>query len=482
MSSTDTSLARDRILSLLDTNSFVEVGAMVTNRSTDFNLLGKEVPADGVITGYGLIENKPVYVYSQDAASLHGTIGEMHAKKIANMYELALKVGAPVIGLVDCAGLRLQEATDALAGFGEVYLKQTLASGVIPQITAIFGTCGGGVAVSSVLSDFTVMEEKKAKLFVNSPNAIEHNYIAKCDTSCAAFQAESGVVDAVGTDEEDVLQKVRELVSVLPSNNEDENLGETKDDLNRMVNELEASLGDPALVCAELSDNHQFVEVKKAFAKEMVTAFIKLNGMTIGVVANRQELYVDGKKEEEFDAVLTTNGCKKAAEFVKFCDAFRIPVVSFTNVEGYKATKQEEQTIAKAVAALTDAFASATVPKINVVAKKAYGSAYITMNSKHIGADMVFTYPDALIGMMDATSAARIMYEKEIEEASDKDAIIREKAAQYEALQSSALSAAKRGYVDAIIEPASTRKQLIYAFEMLFTKRDSRPSKKHGTI
>ncbi len=465
MSSTDTSMARERILSLLDANSFVEVGAMVTKRSTDFNLLEKEVPADGVITGYGLIDNKPVYVYSQDSSSLNGTIGEMHAKKIAGIYSLALKVGAPVVGLIDCAGIRLQEATDALAGFGDLYLKQTLASGVIPQITAVFGNCGGGVAVSSALSDFTIMEEKNAKLFVNSPNAIENNYIAKCDTSSAKFQAEAGVVDVVGADEQEVLEKVRELVSVLPSNNEDETFIETNDDLNRIVS---GSL-DPLEMLKEVSDQNQFVEIKKAYATDMVVGFIKLNGMTVGAVANKEDS-------------LSTDGCKKAASFVNFCDAFNIPVVTFTNVAGYKATKEEEKTIASAAASLTYAFANATVPKVNVITGKAYGSTYITMNSKHIGADLVFAYPDAKIGMMDANNAAQIMYAEELEAAADKKAFLSEKAKEYETVQSSPVSAAKRGYVDSIIEPQSTRKQLVYAFEMLFTKRENRPSKKHGTM
>ena len=469
MSSTDASAARARIASLLDANSFVEVGAMVTKRSTDFNLLEKEVPADGVITGYGLIDSKPVYVYSQDATQLHGTIGEMHARKIANIYDLALKVGAPVVGLIDCAGIRLQEATDALAGFGDIYLKQTLASGVIPQITAVFGHCGGGVAVSSALSDFTIMEEKKAKLFVNSPNAIEGNYTEKCDTASAIFQAKAGVVDAIGTNEEEVLKKVREFVSILPSNNEDEAFIETNDDLNRLLPNILEELKNPSVALSNLSDKHIFVEVKKEYAKDMVVGFIKLNGITVGAVANRE-------------TTLTTGGCKKAAEFVKFCDAFSIPVVTFTNVIGYKSTKEEEKSIAVAAAKLTYAFANATVPKINVVVGDAFGSAYITMNSKHIGADLVFAYEGTRIGMMNAKSAVQIMYAEEISKANDAEEFINEKAEEYDNVQSSAKAAAKRGYVDNIIEPEATRKQLIYAFEMLLTKRENRPSKKHGTI
>uniref|UniRef100_UPI00286F6935 acyl-CoA carboxylase subunit beta n=1 Tax=Anaerosporobacter sp. TaxID=1872529 RepID=UPI00286F6935 len=464
--------------------SFVEVGAMVTKRSTDFNMQQKEIPADGVITGYGVVDSKLVYVYSQDATALGGSVGEMHAKKIARIYDMAMKVGAPVIGLIDCAGLRLQEATDALNGFGELYLKQTLASGVIPQVTAIFGNCGGGVAISSNLSDFTFMTEKEAKLFVNSPNALDGNYTAKCDTSAAKYQAEAGVADVVCKDEEAVLASVRELITILPSNNEDDDsYDECTDDLNRLVPSLGTSLKDSAVALREISDDNFFFEVKSAYAKDMVTGFIRLNGMTIGAIANRAEILdKDFKAVEKFDASLSTAGCEKATSFVNFCDAFNIPVLTLTSVKGYKATTEEEKTIAKAAAKLTYAFANATVPKVNVVVGEAYGSAYVTMNSKHIGADMVLAYEDAAIGMMDAKSAAQIIYADDIKDASDATAMINEKASEYASLQSSVEAAAKRGYVDIVIPAEATRKQLVYAYEMLFTKRESRPNKKHGTI
>ncbi|BBF42155.1 acetyl-coenzyme A carboxyl transferase alpha chain [Lachnospiraceae bacterium KM106-2] len=484
MSNTAQLSARERIDSLLDDNSFVEIGALVTRRSTDFNMQQKEVPADGVITGYGVIDNNPVYVYSQDASALNGTMGEMHAKKIVHIYDLALKVGAPVIGLIDCAGLRLQEATDALAGFGEIYLKQTLASGVIPQITGIFGTCGGGAAVSGALSDFVFMEEKNAKLFVNAPNAIEGNHVTKCDTASAAFQSEAGVANFVGEDEADVLNQMRSLVSILPSNNEDdESFTECTDDLNRVLEGFESEVADPEKALVDLSDNNAFVEVNKNFAKDMVTGFVRLNGMTVGAVANRTAKMDDEfKVVEKYDGVLTAAGCEKAESFVTFCDAFNIPVVTLTNVTGYKATKCEEKKLARATAKLTYAFANATVPKINVIVGKAFGSAYITMNSKHIGADLVFAFDSSEIGMMDAKEAAKIMYADEINGSSDVVAAIDEKAKEYATLQSSPVAAAKRGYVDNVIDPASTRKQLVYAFDMLFTKREDRPSKKHGTV
>lgn len=469
--------ARERIVSLLDENSFVEVGALITRRSTDFNLQQKEIPADGVITGYGVIDGNLVYVYCQDNTALNGTVGEMHAKKISHIYDLALKVGAPVIGLIDCAGLRLQEATDALNGFGEIYLKQTMASGVIPQITAVLGTCGGGSAVLTSLSDFTFMTKKDAKLFVNSPNAIDGNFTAKCDTATADFQAKAGNVDFVYEDDAAVLAKIRELITIFPTNNEDDaSYDECNDDLNRLVSNFTSETGDITLALQDISDDNYFLEVKAEYAKEMVTGFIRLNGMTIGAIANRTEvLNTEGKVSEKFDGSLTTAGCYKAEKFVEICDAYNIPILTLTNVTGYKATMSEEKSIGIATAKLTYAFANATVPKVNVIVGKAYGSAYITMNSKHIGADLVFAIEGAQIGMMEAKSAAQIMY-------AGDSTLINEKAEEYAALQSSAEAAAKRGYVDNIIEAPSTRKHLIYAYEMLFTKRESRPSKKHGTV
>lgn len=474
--------ARSRIEALLDDNSFVEIGSAVKARSTNFNIQTKDTPADGVITGYGVIDGRLVYVYSQDATVLNGTLGEMHAKKISNLYTLALKMGAPVIGLIDCAGVRLQEATDALAGFGHIYRKQVMASGVIPQITAVFGSCGGGLATMAALSDFTFMEEKKAKLFVNSPNALDGNYTAKCDTAAAAFVSSvTGLVDYVGS-EADVIANIRQLASFIPSNNEDEVFDDCQDDLNRLVEGIDG-VADAAYALSMLSDNGAFFETKKNYAKSMVTGFIKMNGATVGAVANRTELFdEEGKTVEKFDAVLTAEGAEKAADFVKFCDAFGIPVLTLTSVKGYEATVASEKKMAAAVAKLTYAFANATVPKVNVIVGDAYGSAYVTMNSKTIGADLVYAWPAVKIGVMDGEMAAKIIYADEIKNAENPAALTAEKAAEYIALQESADSAAARGYVDDIIEPADTRKYVLAAFEMLFTKREDRPSKKHGTI
>ena len=474
---TENSASR-RIATLLDEGSFVEIGGAVTARSTTFNLQEKAAPSDGVITGYGVIDGNLVYVYSQDADVLGGALGEMHAKKIARIYDMAMKMGAPVIGLIDCAGLRLQEATDALEAFGSLYHKQALASGVIPQVTAIFGMCGGGLAVVPGLTDFTFMEAKDGKLFVNSPNALEGNEISKCNTASAEYQSKTaGLVDGIGAEAE-ILGQIRDLVCMLPANNEDDmSYEECTDDLNRICADIANASEDTAIALAQIADNQILVETKKDYAKEMVTGFIRLNGMTVGVVANRSKVYnAEAEVEAAFDSVLTVDGCKKATDFVNFCDAFSIPVLTLTNVTGFAATVESEKNMASAVAKLTYAFANATVPKVNVIVGKAFGSAYVSMNSKSIGADLVYAWPTAEIGMMDAKLAAQIMY-------ADADAeTLNEKAAEYKELQSSPNSAAARGYVDAIIEPADTRKYVIGAFEMLFTKREDRPAKKHGTV
>ena len=469
MSTTSNVSASNRIEALLDDNSFVEIGGLVKARNTDFNMTQKDTPADGVITGYGLVDNALVYVYSQDASVLGGSVGEMHAKKIARIYDMAMKMGAPVIGLIDCAGLRLEEATDALNAFGELYMKQTLASGVIPQICAVFGNCGGGLAVLSEMADFTFMSDK-AHLFVNSPNALDGNYTEKCDTSSAEFQAnETGNADFVG-DETEVLAKVRELVAMLPSNNEDGCFSEEcTDDLNRLCDGIENAVEDVQTVLEMISDNNVFFEIKKDYATDVVTGFIKLNGNTVGAVANNSDL-------------ISVKGAGKAEEFITFCDAFDIPVVSFTNITGFETTVCQEKKMAKAAARLTYAFANATVPKVNVIMKNAFGSAYVMMNSKGIGADVVYAWKDAKIGMMNAESAAKIIYADEISKADSANAMVAEKAAEYEALQLSTESAAGRGYVDSIVEPADTRKYLIGALEMLYTKREDRPYKKHGTV
>ena len=464
--------ARERIESLVDANSFVEIGGMITKRNTDFNMQEKETPADGVITGYGVIDGNLVYVYSQDATgygvvnsnlvyiysqdvtALNGSVGEMHAKKIAGIYEMAMKAGAPVIGLIDCAGIRVQEAMDALAGFGDIYMAKVNASGVIPQISAVLGSCGGGVAISSKLGDITIIEKTNGKLFVNSPNAIAGNRIEKCDTSDAAFQAECGNADIVCENEQEVFTTIRSLIDLLPANAGAAVVVENSDDPNRVLDGFDGYATDAKAALTQIADDTKFVELKAEYGKEMVTGLLSLDGVTVGAIANAKE------------GILSTAGCKKAEQFMYFCDAFNIPVVTLTNVKEYAADMQEEKTISQAVADLTYAFASADVPRINVITGEAYGSAYVSMNSKHIGADLVLALDSAKVGVMDAKVAAQILCEDEISQAANTKEALEEKAKEFDTLQDGATAAAKRGYVDNVISGSEIRKHLIYALQM----------------
>ncbi len=470
------SLAAQRLARLLDQNSFVELGSLVTARSTDFNLKEQAEASDGVITGHGLIDGNLVFVYSQDVSVLNGTIGEMHAKKIAGVYDMAMKMGAPVIGFLDCAGIRLQESVDALSGLGRIYRKMAQASGVIPQIAAVFGECGGGLSVVPAMCDFCFIEAEHGKLFLNSPNAIEGNHVDKCDTSAAKFQSqETGNIDLAGTEDE-IMTAIRTLIPMLPDNNSGKQLDQpTADDLNRACQSMDVMKGDARYLAAELSDDHVFFETKKDFAKSMVTGFIRLNGTTVGLVANTTEIHdASGEKTDSFDAVLNAKGTEKAASFVNFCDAFEIPVLTLVNTKGFCNCMCAEKRLARELGALTVAYANATVPKVTLVVGEAYGSAGVLMASRQIGADLVYAWPTAKIGMMAADLAAKIMYP-------DADAAtLSEKAKEYDALQDSALTAAKRGYVDLLVEPQDTRKYLIDAFEMLYTKRMDVPFKKHS--
>lgn len=471
--------ARERVEKLLDENSFVEVGAFVEPRSTDFNLNVVEAPADGVITGYGTVEGRLVYVYSQDVTVLGGALGEMHARKISRIYDMALKMGAPVIALIDSAGLRLQESTDALNGFGEVFLKQSMASGVVPQITAVLGNCGGGAAIVPSLSDFTFMTTKNANLFVNSPNALDDKNATLETYASAEFHSENtGIIDFVSDSDENCMLEIRRLVDMLPANNyEDSPIYTNNDDINRVVNELNSDVVngiDGINIIKSIADMNEVVEIKPNYAKEVITSLIRLNGSTVGVIANNT---LDN------DATLTSSACEKITSLVKFCNAFNIPIVSITDVTGFTSSVVEEKAgISKSIAAMTYAFANATVAKVNLIVNRAYGSAYIAQNSKHIGADFVYAWPNAKISVMNATSAVKIMYSDEINNSKVADEIITEKTNEYASMQSSPYMAAKRGYIDDIIEPAATRKRLIASLEMLYTKKEQRPDKKQGTI
>lgn len=453
--------AVERIYALLDERSFVEIGQAVTARSTDFQLDKVETPSDGVVTGYGLINGCPVYVYSQDAQVLGGSIGEMHARKIVNLYDLAIKTGVPVIGMIDCAGIRLQESTDALHAFGMIYKKQAEASGMILQISVIFGNCGGGLSVFPTLTDFTLMEEN-GQLFVNAPNAIEGNRKEVLNSASAVFQSkEAGTVDFVGNETE-VFEEIRKLTQIFPSNYKDQSkVIDCVDDLNRLCENISAGNGKEILI--QIADQNEFVELKKDYGNDMAIGFIRLNGETIGCIANKEER-------------ISAQGAKKAASFVKLCDAFGIGILTVTDTVGFVAEIEQEKELSQAIGTMTGAFVQATVPKVNVISKKAFGSAYVSMNSKSIGADFVYAWSDAKIGMMEADMAVKIM-----NPGANAD-VLKEKAKEYEELQSDVYTAARRGYVDTVIDPAETRKYVIGAFEMLYTKREMQIPKKHSVF
>ena len=462
MSEGQKSSAIRRLESLLDEDSFVELGSLVTARVTDFNLNPKTAESDGVVTGHGLIDERLVFVYCQDSSVLNGTIGEMHAKKILNVYEKAMKMGAPVIGLIDCGGVRLQEGFDATEAIGEVVAKACEASGMIPQIVGVLGNCGGGLAVLPALADFAFMSDS-AKLFVNSPDAIKGNYADKLDTASAKFQFEAGNVDAIGS-EEDVFDKIRQMVSILPSSSLDGIfVEECLDDLNRASSDLESKRDKVAEIAAEISDSKIFVETKSGWAKDMVTGFIMLNGQTIGVVGNQVGEHGD---------VLTFNGTRKAALFVKFCDAYEIPVLTLTNVDAYIACECAEKNLPRALAHLSVAFTSASVPKINLITKKANGSAYLFMNSKALGADLVYAFPDVEMSVMDPALAGGILAGDGMD-ASEAGREFEEKA-------TGLSNAARRGLVDKVVNFGDARKYLIAGFDMLFEKSEGN-YKKHTT-
>ncbi len=451
MDNQSTSSALTRIQSLLDEFSFVEVGRLVEARSTDFNLAEKKAPSDGVVTGYGTIDGNLVYVYAQDAGVLGGSIGEMHARKIANIYSMAMKNQAPVIALLDCSGVRLEEANDALFGLGRIYKKQTLASGQVPQITAIFGNCGGGLTVLAGLSDYVLMAEG-AKAYVNAPDAVQGN--KNDEIAKAAKREEYGLVDFDGTEDE-VYAQIRKLVSVLPGNCEDGGvLDECTDDLNRAVTGFDSLSADEAV--KQLSDNGVFIESKKGYSRDVVTGFAQIGGETVAIVANKE-------------ASLTWKGAEKAAKLVSFANAFDLPVVTLVDVTSYKNTECTESHMPTAAAKLAYAYANADVPMITVV-KNALGTAGLSFGAKALGADVVYAFQNSKIGVMDAAQAAKVV--------ANGDADAEKKFAS----ENTALAAAKRGYVDEIIAPEETRQRIAAALQMLGYKSVYRPDKKNGTV
>jgi propionyl-CoA carboxylase beta chain len=480
--------ARERIDLLLDEGTFEELDKFVRHRCVDFGMQEQRPAGDGFVTGFGRIDTRLVYVFAQDFTVFGGSLSETNAQKICKIMDLAMRAGAPVIGLNDSGGARIQEGVASLAGYADIFLRNTLASGVVPQISAIMGPCAGGAVYSPAITDFIFMTRDTSYMFVTGPDVIKtvtHEEVTKQELGGAmTHNATSGVAHFVSTDDADCLAMIRELLSFLPSNNVDDpprratsDTAERRDEsLNTLVPEDPQKPYDIKDVIHAVVDDGYFFEVHEHFAKNMVVGFARLDGRPVGMVAN-QPAFLAG--------VLDINASVKGARFVRFCDAFNIPLITFEDVPGFlPGTQQEFGGIIKHGAKLLFAFAEATVPKITVITRKAYGGAYCVMASKHIRTDTNFAWPSAEIAVMGAEGAVNIVYKRELEKAAEteREALRQEKIAEFRDRFTNPLIAAERGYVDAVIEPAQTRQRIITALRALENKRDTNPRKKHGNI
>lgn len=478
--------ARERLGILFDAGSFVEVDAFVETRAIDFGMQSKKIPGDGVVTGYGTIESRPVFVSSQDFTVIGGSLGEAHARKITKVMDMAMKVGAPFISINDSGGARIEEGIDALSGYGDIFFSNTLASGVIPQISVIMGPCAGGAVYSPAITDFVFMVDKTSYMFITGPQVIKsvtgEDVNFETLGGSEVHNSKSGVAHFRSGGEEECLKEIRRLIGFLPDNNlTDPPVIHCRDDLNRIDENLLNLIPDNSNkpydikdIIISVMDNGDFLEVQKFFAQNIVVGFARLNGKTVGIVANQPKVMA---------GVLDVNSADKGARFIRFCDSFNIPIVSFTDTAGYlPGTGQEYSGVIRHGAKMLYAFSEATVPKINVIIRKAYGGAYIAMNSKHLGADAVFAWPSAEIAVMGPEGAANIIFRREIAAADDAVATREQKIAEYRDKFSNPYVAAARGYVDDVIDPATTRGRLINSLEMLSGKRENRPAKKHGNI
>ena len=463
--------ARERLKLLFDEGSFVEINAFVTG----------ETPAEGVVSGYGTVNDRLVYAYSQDYSSLGGAMGKTNAKKISYTLDLAAKMGAPVVSVLDSKGAKISEGIDALTSIGEIFAKNTELSGLVPQIAVVLGNCAGGAVYTPSISDFVFMSDKNANMYMNSPSVITGVSGEECtaeEVGSAAACSKNGSADFVYSTEEECFKNVKILLSYLPSNNlEGTPVEIPSDDINRISENIYSMIPDNGAdfdmknIIREVADNTVLFETSSEYAKNMTTGFIRLNGITVGVVANNSA---------DHSGVLCISAAKKAAKFINFCDSFNIPVLTFVDCGGFAVSKcQENRGISDAASALLATYASVTVPKITVVVRKAYGSAYLAMGSKVCGADMVFAYPTAEISIMAPDGAANIMYSEEIAASADPVSCRNEKIAEYRDKVAAPYTAAKNGYIDDIIEPDSTRPRLISALEMLSTKRVASVAKKH---
>ena len=478
--------ARERICKLLDEGSFVEIDAFVTHRCADFGMDCVEAPGEGVVTGYGTVDGRLTYVYAQDFTVIGGSLGEMHAKKICKVMDMAAKMGAPIIGMNDSGGARIQEGIDALSGFGEIFFRNTRNSGVIPQISVIMGPCAGGAVYSPAITDFIFMVDKTAQMFITGPQVIKSvtgEDVTADDLGGSKVHAEkSGVAHFTAASDEECIAQIRKLLSFLPSNNlEGTPVSEVTDEINRVSEALTTIVPDEPTkaydvknVITQIADNGDFLEVQKDFAQNIVVGFVKMNGISVGIVANQPKVMAGS---------LDIDSSDKAARFIRFCDSFNIPLVTLTDVPGYfPGVDQEQGGIIRHGAKLLYAYREATVPKINVILRKAYGGAYIAMSSKHVGADMVMAWPTAEIAVMGPEGAANIIFKKDIANSADPINTRAEKIQEYRNRFASPYVAAARGYVDDVIEPDSTRPRIIAALEMLASKREARPAKKHGNL
>jgi propionyl-CoA carboxylase beta chain len=478
--------ARERIELLFDPESFQEIDKLVTHRCRDFGMERQLVPGDGVVAGHGRVGGRPVYAFAQDFTVFGGSLSETNAQKIVKIMDLAMKMGAPIVGLNDSGGARIQEGVLSLGGYADIFLRNTLASGVVPQISAIMGPCAGGAVYSPAITDFTIMVEGTSYMFVTGPDVIRtvtHEEVTKEELGGAlAHNAKSGVAHFAVPDDRTCLRLIRELLGYLPSNNIDEApsretadpVDRADDNLDRLVPESPNQPYDMLDLVRAVVDDGEFLEVQRLYARNLLVGFARLAGRTVGVVAN-QPAHLAGTLD--IDASL------KGARFVRFCDAFNVPLVTFEDVPGFlPGTRQEFGGIIKHGAKLLYAFAEATVPKLTVITRKAYGGAYCVMSSKHIRTDVNFAWPTAELAVMGPEGAVNILYRRELEQAADPEGLRAEKVGEYRRKLANPYVAAARGFIDEVIPPRLTRPKLIAALATLETKRDRNPPRKHGNI
>lgn len=477
--------ARERVHFLMDEGSFEEIGILVTHRTTDFGMQNEMYYGDGVVTGYGTVNGRLVYVFAQDFTVFGGALSETHAEKICKIMDLAMKTGAPLIGLNDSGGARIQEGVRSLGGYADIFYRNVMASGTIPQISAIMGPCAGGAVYSPAMTDFTIMVENSSYMFVTGPNVVKtvtnEEVTSEELGGASAHSTKSGVTHLTATNDIDCIEQVKKLLAYMPQNCEDTpkklpyTMGdEIREVLETIVPESASQPYDMREVIAGISDEDSFFEIHKDYAENIVVGFARLAGRSIGIVAN-QPMILAG--------VLDVDSSKKAARFTRFCDCFNIPLLVLVDVPGFlPGTDQEWNGIITNGAKLLYALSEATVPRVTVITRKAYGGAYDVMNSKHIGADMNFAWPLAEIAVMGAKGASEIIFRKEIKAADDPAAKLAEKEAEYAEKFANPYRAARRGFVDEVILPKDTRRKLIKAFAMLENKVVHLPKKKHGNI